>query len=159
MIVMGEIKFKMKPTEERPERASEKRGDIAETWIVFDMSKQGLETVMKDYQVMAMRFLWERGEEGTISKDAWLHVNKLLMEKGRSLYRVVIISFLNDMVDAGVLNYIERTGKGGYHRVYFPAYDEEGFKRHVAKTIISKLSDMWPDATREALITSRVVGS
>ena len=88
-----------------------------------------------------------------------MHVNKLLRDEGRSISRASIINFLNDMVEKGVLNYRERTGKGGYHRVYFPAFDEEGFKRHVAKTVISKLSDMWPDATREALITSRVVGS
>ena len=42
---MREIKFKMKPAEERAERASEKREDTADTWIVFKTSKQGLETV------------------------------------------------------------------------------------------------------------------
>ena len=155
---MDEIKFSLKSVEEKTKRGSEK-GDDTVMWIVFDTSKQGLETVMKDYQEMAMRFLWERVEEGTISKDAWLHVNKLLMEEGRSISRASIIMFLNDMVDADILNYREETGKGGHHRVYFPAFDEEGFKRHVAKTIISKLSTMWPDATREALRTSRMLGS
>ena len=147
---MGEIKFRLKTVEEKPEKNS-KSNNIADMWIVFDTKKQGLETLMKDYQKMAMRFLWERGEEGAVSKDAWLHVNKLLMEKGRSLYRAVIISFLNDMVDAGVLNYRERKMKGRHHRVYFPAYDEKGFKMHVAKTIISKLFKVWPEATREAI--------
>jgi len=106
---------------------------------------------MKDYQEMVMRFLWERGEEGAISRDAWLHVNKLLGEKGRTVSRASIINFMNDMVDAGVFTYSERTGKGGYHRVYFPAYDEKGFKMHVAKTSISKMFDVWPEATREAI--------
>jgi len=100
---------------------------------------------------MAMRFLWGSGKEGAISREIWLHVNKLLMEKGRSVSRASIINFANAMVDAGVLNYTEKPGKGGYHRVYSPAFDEEGFKLHVAKTVISKLSDTWPDATREAL--------
>jgi len=63
------------------------------------------------------------------------------------------------MCDEGVLTYEEETGKGGYHRLYSPAFDEEGFKLHVGKTVISKLSDMWPDATREALMTSRTLGS
>ena len=95
----------------------------------------------------------ERGEEGAISREIWLHVNKILLEKGRSVSRASIINFANEMVDMGVLNYTEKPGKGGYHRVYSPAFDEEGFKRHVAKAVISKLSDMWPDATREALTT------
>lgn len=125
MIVMSEIKFKMKPAEERPKRGSEKDNNTADTWIVLKTSKQGLETVMKDYQEMAMRFLWERDEEGAISKDALLHVNKLLGEKGETISRASIIFFMNDMVDAGILNYTERTGKGGFHRVYFPAFDEE----------------------------------
>jgi len=155
---MVEIKFSLKSVEKKTKRGSEK-GDNTVMWIVFDTSKQGLETVMRDYQEMAMRFLWERGEEGTISKDVWLHVNKLLMEEGRSISRASIINFLNDMVDADVLNYREEPGKGGYHRVYFPTFDEEGFKRYVTKTVISKLSEMWPDATREALRTSLTLGS
>ncbi len=144
---MGEIKFRLKPVEEKTERGS----DNIVMWIVFKTSKQGLETVMKDYQEMVMRFLWERGEEGSISKEAWLHVNKLLSEKGRTISRASIIYFMNNMVDIGVLNYTERTGKGGYHRVYFPAYDEKGFNMHVAKTIISKLFEVWPEATRDAI--------
>jgi len=151
---MDEIKFKLKPVE-KSKMSVKKGGDTGDTWIVFDTSKQGLETVMRGYQVMAMRFLWERGEEGAISREIWLHVNKLLMEeKGRSISRASIINVMNEMVDAGVLNYTEKPGKGGYHRVYSPAFDEAGFRLHVAKTVISKLSDTWPDATREALTTS-----
>ena len=145
---MDEIKFTLKPVEKS--KLGKDGGNIRDMWIVFDTSKQGLETVMRDYNVMVMRFLWERGEEGAISREAWLHANKLLMEKGKSISRASIINFMNDMVDAGIFKYTEKSGKGGYHRVYTPAFDEEGFKRHVAKTVISKLSDTWPDATREA---------
>ena len=146
---MDEIKFKLKAVEKKPKRGSKKDDEVM--WIVFNTSKQGLETVMKDYRVMVMRFLWEKCEEGVISREAWLHANKLLMEKGRSISRASIINFMNDMVDVGIFKYTEKSGKGGYHRVYFPAFDEEEFKRHVARTVMSKLSDMWPDATREAL--------
>ena len=44
-----------------------------------------------------------------------------------------------------------RTGKGGHHGVYSSSLDEDGFKQHVAKKIISKLSEMWPDTTRRAI--------
>lgn len=34
------------------------------------------------------------------------------------------------MVDEGVLNYEEESGKGGYHRVYFPKMDRKGFANY-----------------------------
>lgn len=149
---MDEIKFKLKPVEEKTKIGSEK-GDNTVMWIVFDASKQGLETVMRGYTVMAMRFLWERGEEGANSREIWLHVIKILMEeKGRSISRASIINVMNEMVDAGILNYKEEPGKGGYPKVYFSTLDEEGVKMHVSRTVISKLLDIWPSETREILI-------
>ena len=146
---MGEVKFKLRPVEEKPKRGSKKESVM---WIVFNTKKNGFETVIRDYVVMALRFLWGSGKGGANSRAIWLQVNKILMEEeGRSVSRATIINAMNDMVDAGVLKYTERTGKGGYHRVYSPALDEEGFKLHVAKTVISKLSDTWPDANRESL--------
>lgn len=119
--------------------------------FVFDSTKEGLEIVMRDYQLKAMRFLWERGEEGTISKDIWLHVNKILLEEGSSISRASIINSMNDMVDNGILKYFERSGKGGYHRVYSPIYDETGFKEFIATQIIEKLLEEFPDETNDAI--------
>ncbi len=45
---MNEINFSLKPVEEKTKIVSEK-GDNKVMWIVFDTSKQGLETVMRDY--------------------------------------------------------------------------------------------------------------
>ena len=73
---MGEFKFDLSPVEEKPKRGSERE---SVKWIVFDTSKQDIETVMRDYQALAMRFLWERGEEGAVSREIWLHVNKILL--------------------------------------------------------------------------------
>lgn len=119
--------------------------------VTFDTNKYGFLTVMRDYQEICLRFAWEKGEEGVTSGTAWLHTNKVLMEKEKSISRASVIFFLNDMVDEGVLNYRDKTGKGGHHRVYVPTFDEEGFKIHVAKTIISRLFEIWPEATREAI--------
>jgi hypothetical protein len=55
------------------------------------------------------------------------------------------------MVDEGVLDYDERTGKGGYHRVYRPKLNETAFKQYVAKTVISSLMKDFPAETKEAL--------
>ena len=119
---------------------------------VFDTSNDGLRTVMKEYEEIAMRILWETDQENMKSQAVWLQVNKILMEEDKSISRASIINFLNYMVEAGVLNYEERTGKGGYHRVYSPTSDEKGFKRHIAETMISKLLEIWPEEARAVLL-------
>ncbi len=119
--------------------------------FVFDSTKKGLETVMRDYQLKALRFLWERGEEGTISKDIWLHVNKILLEEDSSISRASIINSMNAMVDKGILKYFEETGKGGYHRVYSPIFDEAGLKEYIARHIIEKLLKEFPAETDDAI--------
>ncbi len=119
---------------------------------VFDTSKDDLGTVLKDYQEKALGVLWKRGEEGAISREVWAQVNKILIEKEESISRASIINFLNDMVDAKVLNYEERTGKGGYHRIYYSAFDEDGFKRHIIDKVISKLLKIWPEEARAILV-------
>ena len=119
---------------------------------VFDTSNDGLRTVMKEYEEIAIRILWETDEENMKSQVVWLQVNKILMEEDKSISRASIINFLNDMVDAGVLEYEDRSGKGGYHRVYSPAFDEKGFKRHMVETVISKLLEIWPEEARAVLV-------
>ncbi len=119
---------------------------------VFDTSKDDLGTVLKDYQEIALGVLWKRGKEGAISREVWAQVNKILIEKEGSISRASIINFLNDMVDKDVLNYEERTGKGGYHRIYFPAFDEDGFKRSIIDKVISKLLKIWPEEARAILV-------
>jgi hypothetical protein len=70
-----------------------------------------------------------------------------------SISRASIINFLNAMCDEGILTYGDETGRGGYHRMYSPGLGEEGFKRHVAKTVVSKLLETWSDETREVYRT------
>ena len=55
------------------------------------------------------------------------------------------------MVDEGILDYDERTGKGGYYRVYRPKLVETEFRRFLAETVISSLMRDFPEETKEAL--------
>ncbi|MFB0568685.1 MAG: hypothetical protein ACETV0_03605 [Nitrososphaeria archaeon] len=54
-----------------------------------------------------------------------------------------MIFFLNDMVEEGVLKCEERSGKGGYHRVYYPKMSREQFARYVVETITDKLYEVF----------------
>ncbi len=119
-----------------------------EFWL-FNVARRGLSVVFRDYQIEAMRFVWEVGEEGAISKEVWAKVNERLVDK--TISRASVINFLNAMLDAEVLNYTEKTGKGGYHRVYSPAYTQTEFKELLATKILERLSSEFPEETQKVV--------
>jgi len=118
--------------------------------LKIDTAEEGLRMILKDYQEAALRYLWRLGGEGASSRDVWVQVNEDLTGE-RAISRASIINFLNAMVDEGVLNYTETTGKGGYRRIYSMRYDEAGFKEHVARQVIGNLLRDFPEETRKAI--------
>jgi len=117
--------------------------------LTFDPKAEGLSKVLRDYQEEVLRFVW-RSEQGVNSRLVWLQVNEAFGDE-KTISRASIINFLNGMVDEGVLDYEEKSGKGGYHRVYLPKLDEGGFKKAVAKSVISSLMRDFPKETNEVL--------
>jgi len=118
--------------------------------LKIDTSEEGLRMILKDYQEAALRYIWRLGGEGASSRDVWVQVNEDLKGKG-TISRASIINFLNVVVDEGVLNYAETTGKGGHRRIYSMKYDEAGFKEYVARKVICKLLSYFPEETRKAI--------
>ena len=123
------------------------------TTIVVDPSKSGLEKVLTDYEIEALRVVWGNSDKGFTSREVHVRVNEAL-EGIRTISRASIINFLNDMCDEGVLNYEEETCKGGSRRRYSPRLDEGGFKKHIAKTVFESLLRDFPDQTIVALCDS-----
>jgi len=60
--------------------------------------------------------------------------------------RASYIFFMNEMVEEGVLEYEEESGKGGYHKVYYPKMSREQFARYIVETITDKLNEVFPEA-------------
>ena len=116
----------------------------------FDPSKHGLSKTLKEYEEIGLRYIWNQGEKGAGSGKTWKAVNEAL-GPDKSISRASVIFFLNRMVDQGVLAYRTATGKGGYHRVYFPIMDERGYKKHLLKTVVESLMRDFPEETIEAL--------
>jgi predicted transcriptional regulator len=117
--------------------------------LTFDPKGDGFSKVLKDYQEEAMKFVWEN-DTAVTSRDVWHHVNEAFGGE-KTISRASIINFLNDMVEEGVLDYEEQSGKGGYHRVYHSKLDESGFKKAIAKSVISSLMRDFPEETNEVL--------
>lgn len=68
------------------------------------------------------------------------------MGRPDSKSRASYIFFLNAMVEEGVLEYEEESGKGGYHKVYYPKMNRDQFAQHVVETIVNKLNEVFPEA-------------
>ena len=118
--------------------------------LQLDTGKENLDMFFKDWQVESLRFLWRIQPEGANSRAVWTNVNESLQG---SISRASIINFLNAMVDEGLLQYKETTGKGGYHRIYQIAFTESEFKEHLAGLFIKKLLKESPQETRKTLQT------
>jgi len=102
----------------------------------FDLEKEGLETVLRPWQVELMRWIWSVHRE-VDSRAAYIHIQG----SETPMSRASSINFLNTMAEEGFLIYREVTTKGGWKRVYRPssiALDEETFSRTIAERIIDK---------------------
>ncbi len=118
------------------------------TRIEFDTSETGLRAVLKDWQEIALKVLWE-SNKGLGSKQVWDEVNERL--HGETISRASIINFLDAMKEMGVLGGTDTTGKGGHRWIYSPAMSEAEFKQFVAETILGNLMRDFPEETKEAL--------
>lgn len=121
--------------------------------LSLDSEKQGLAMFFKDWQAESLRYLWSIQPEGANSRAVWLNVNESLE---RSISRASIINYLNAMVDNGMLDYEERTGKGGHQRVYRHRYSEAGLREFLASSFIKKLLEEFPDETRKGTYLARI---
>lgn len=111
----------------------------------FDTEKEGLHTLFKPYQALLLEWIWELNEEekvGVNSNQAHKHLDNSPEKKSRAS----VIFFLNDMVEEGILSYEEKSGKGGYHRVYYPTMNRREFSAHATETIKDKLREVFPNA-------------
>jgi predicted transcriptional regulator len=116
----------------------------------FDPTQSGLRKTLREYEELAMRYMWGVGEEGAGSGKTWTVVNERLGAE-KTISRASVIFFLNRMVDQGVLGFRDATGKGGHHRIYYPLMDEDGYKKFVLKTIVESMMGDFPEITKKTL--------
>jgi len=116
--------------------------------IEYDVSQTSFRAVLKDYQELALRVIWN-SPEGANSRTVWKKVNQALV--GKTISRASIINFLEAMREMGVISGEECTGKGGHHWAYKVAMDETGFKRFIAMTLLESLMRDFPEETKESI--------
>ena len=116
----------------------------------FNPAEKGLRKTLREYEEIALRYIWEVGDEGAGSGKTWIHVNEELGE-GKSISRASVIFYLNRMVDEGVLGFRDATGKGGHHRIYITKLDESGYKKYIVRTLLESVMKDFPKETKEVL--------
>ncbi len=116
--------------------------------LIFNPEQNGLAKVLRDYQQEALISVWKNGEKGITSREVYEYVNRKI--EG-SISRASIINFLKAMADEGVLDFKERSGKGGFHRVYTPRLNESEYKTYVAQTMISSLLKDFSEESKAAI--------
>ena len=99
------------------------------------------EAILRDYQKQAIDVVYAH-PEGVVSRAVFNSVNMTIHPA--TISRASIINFLNQCVDAKVLGYEERTGKGGYHRLYKPIMTWSEFEELVIWRFIEKLMLIFP---------------
>jgi predicted transcriptional regulator len=116
----------------------------------FDPTQPGLRKILREYEELALRYMWEVDEDGAKSRLLWERVNEELGE-GKSISRASIINSMNRLVDQGILGYRDATGKGGIHRIYYPLMDESGCATYLVKMMVESMIRDFPDESRVVL--------
>jgi hypothetical protein len=109
---------------------------------------EGLHTHLKPYEATALNEIWN-AQEPIGSGKVW----RILDDKGiktapdarNTVSRASVILFLNSMVDDGVLNWKDGTGKGGHHRLYFPKVSREEYPKYVVEQVVEGLMRTFPE--------------
>ena len=110
----------------------------------LDTSEKGLESVFKGWHLAALDPLFEGKEVN--SRDAWIHVNtesEWGKQEDNSISRASIIFFFNRLADEeGLITYREKSGKGGYHRVYSMEIGRQEFVKQIIEQFVGKLDEI-----------------
>jgi hypothetical protein len=118
--------------------------------LIIDPTQEGLEKVLRDYQIEALKLVWNHTGDGLTSREVHEATNDRLSH-GKSVSRASIINFLNAMVDENVLDFEEETCKGGMRRKYKKGLDEKGFKKHIVSDLLNSFMSDFPEETLLAI--------
>jgi len=112
--------------------------------VKLDITKDGLNALFKPYQGMILEHIWalnNRGKFTVGSREAHSYLAATPEKKSRA----AVIFFLNDMVDEGVLDFDDRTGKGGHHRLYYPKMNRDEFADYAVRQVVGGLVRAFPE--------------
>ncbi len=116
----------------------------------LDTDKNGLEAIFRKWQVPLVEELFS-GKPMTSGEAHMFLVKKGVKadQKGRGpISRASVINFLNGMIDNGLLEYTDDTGKGGHHRIYKMTLNREEFSHALLGRFVNRLISIFPQESK-----------
>jgi len=111
--------------------------------VKLDTGKEGLAAVYREYELTVLEYLFSV-DEGAGSGRVWKWVNEESdwSLAGNTISRASVIFFLNRLVDEGLLDWRDATGKGGHHRLYEMKMNRQEFAKAVIGKFVRKLREI-----------------
>ena len=112
----------------------------------LETDKKGMAAVFKEWQVPLVEELLSGKPMKSKEATDFLKEHDIRTEqKGRgTVSRASVINFLNYMVDQRLLDYSEKTAKGGHHRIYKMILTREEFAHKITDRFVNKLLEAFP---------------
>ena len=104
-------------------------GGFKSVWHSFPPKSGWDKKTFRPWQEAVMKYVWEKGEEGFTTKEAWIRTQEV-----DRISRTQVSVFLRRMVERGVLNNNPRTGLGtryGFFTLNVPKLDYGSFSEDV----------------------------
>ena len=120
--------------------------------FIFYPAGLGLRKVLREWQELVLRCVWEKGLQGVSSREAREYVLERQTERTK-ISPASIILFLEKLRKQGVLRHHEEKWQGGHRKIYFPLIDEDEFVKHIVKTMTQSLMKDFPEVSEEVILS------
>ncbi len=107
----------------------------------IDTTKDAMLAIMKPYQHGIISLIQEK-KTGIKTGD----IHATLEHEGYIVSRASVINFCKTLAAHDIVSFEERTGKGGYHRVYSPLMSWESIIEDMHMKVLSKMKAAFPDS-------------
>lgn len=108
----------------------------------FDTEKESMLAIMKPYQHGIISMIQEKN---TGLKTGDIHA--ALEMEGYIISRASVINYCKKLAANDVIRFKEATGKGGYHRIYYPVLTWDSILEMMHMQVLEKMTGAFPDNT------------
>lgn len=113
---------------------------VNKMWKI-DTAKDTILAIMKPYQHGLISMILEAKTDGTTLK-----LHEALEAEGFIISRASVINYCKLLAANDVISFEERTGKGGYHRVYSKLMSWESILEFIHMQVLEKMTVAFPDS-------------
>ena len=107
----------------------------------IDTTKDTMLAIMKPYQHGIISMMIEK-KTGLITSE----IHAALEFEGYIVSRASVINFCKTLAAHDIVSFEERTGKGGYHRVYSALMSWESIIEYMHMKVLAKMKAAFPDS-------------